>query len=157
MPPNSEILASVCLHFSIFRTLANRHFIKLNTCLRLVKSSLPHRGLLMLILCDIQMIPFGIENLQYYSFVSLSVFGLLSSSLFFSKRFGRYVRPSSGVCRTREPTRNFELRPLLNPLGSPVLIPFAITGYKVISIPVLLLACSQDWTYNLQMIVSSEA
>ena len=30
----------------------------------------------------------------------------------------------------REPTRNFELRPLLNPRGSPVLIPLAITGYK---------------------------
>ena len=27
--PNSEFLASVCLHFSIFRTLANRHFITL--------------------------------------------------------------------------------------------------------------------------------
>ena len=39
-------------------------------------------------------------------------------------------RPSSGVCRTREPSRNFELRLLLNPRGSPVLIPLAITGYK---------------------------
>ena len=49
----------------------------------------------------------------------------------FPQRFGRYVlRPSSGVCQTREPTRNFELRPLLNPRGSPVLIPFTITGYK---------------------------
>ena len=28
---------------------------------------------------------------------------------------------------------------------------------QVLSIPVLLLACSQDWTYNLQMIVSLEA
>ena len=27
---------------------------------------------------------------------------------------------------------------------------------KVLSIPILLLACSQDWTSNLQMIVSSE-
>ena len=36
--------------------------------------------------------------------------------------------PSSGVCRTRKPSRNFELRPLLNPRGSPVLI--LITGYK---------------------------
>ena len=33
-------------------------------------------------------------------------------------------------CRTREPTRNFELRPSLNLRGSPVLILFAITGYK---------------------------
>ena len=29
-----------------------------------------------------------------------------------------------------EPTWNFEVRPLLNPWGSPVLIPLAITGYK---------------------------
>ena len=28
---------------------------------------------------------------------------------------------------------------------------------QVLSIPVLLLACSQDWTYNFQMIVSLEA
>ncbi len=28
---------------------------------------------------------------------------------------------------------------------------------QVLSIPVLLLACSQDWTCNLQMIVSSDA
>ena len=63
-------------------------------------------------------------------FLSLRVFGLLSSSLLlFPQRFGRYVlRPSSGVCRTREPSWNFELRPLLNP--NPVLIPLAITGYK---------------------------
>ena len=33
------------------------------------------------------------------------------------------LRPSSGVCRTREPSLIFELRPLLNPRGSPVLIP----------------------------------
>ena len=37
-----------------------------------------------------------------------------SSLLLFPQCFGRYVRrPSSGVCRTREPSRNFELRPLL--------------------------------------------
>ena len=51
------------------------------------------------------------------SFLSLRVFGLLSTSLLlFPQCFGRYVlRPSSGVCRTREPSRNFELRSLLNP------------------------------------------
>ena len=54
----------------------------------------------------------------------ITVFGLLSSSLLlFLQRFGRYVLRPSGVCRTREPTRNFELRPLLNPQGSPDLIP----------------------------------
>ena len=65
-------------------------------------------------------------------FLSLSFFGLLSSSLLlFPQRFGRYVlRPSSGVCRTREPSRNFEIRPLLKPPEWPVLIPLAITGYK---------------------------
>ena len=58
-------------------------------------------------------------------FLSLRVFGILSSSLLlFPQHFGRYVlRPSSGVCRTREPSWNFELRPLLKPRGSPVLIP----------------------------------
>ena len=40
------------------------------------------------------------------------------------------LQASWGVCRTREPSRNFELRPLLNPRGSPFLIPFAIIGYK---------------------------
>ena len=65
-------------------------------------------------------------------FLSLRVFGLFSSSLvLFPQRFGWYVlRLSSGVCRTREPSRNSELRPLLHPRGSPVLIPLAITGYK---------------------------
>ena len=64
------------------------------------------------------------------NFLLLRVFRLLSSSLLlFPQCFDRYVlRPSSGVCRTQEP----------------VLIPLAITRYKVLSIPVLLLACSQD-------------
>ena len=46
--------------------------------------------------------------------LSLRVFGLFSSSLLlFPQHFGRYVlRPSSGVCRTREPSQNFEQRPL---------------------------------------------
>ena len=65
-------------------------------------------------------------------FLSARVFGLLSSSLLlFALRFGRYVlRPFSGLCRNREPTRNLVLRPLLNQRGSPVLIPLTITGYK---------------------------
>ena len=60
----------------------------------------------------------NLELLQVF-FLSLRVFGLLSSSLLlFPQRFGRYVfRPSSGVCRTREPTRNFELRTLLQKAG----------------------------------------
>ena len=81
-------------------------------------------------------------------FLSVRVFGLLSSSLWlFSHRFDRYIlRPSSGVCRSREASRNFEFRPLLNPPGSPVLIPLAITGIQVLSIPALLLACSPQAT-----------
>ena len=57
-------------------------------------------------------------------FLSSRVFELLSSSLLlFPQRFGWYVlRPSSGVCWTREPTWNSELRSLLNPWGSLVLI-----------------------------------
>ena len=44
-------------------------------------------------------------------FLSLRVFGLLSSYLLLlPQRFGRYVlRPSSGICQTREPSRNFVL------------------------------------------------
>ena len=63
---------------------------------------------------------------------SLRVFRLLSSSLLlFPQHFSQYIlRPSSGVCQTLEPSRNFELRPLLNPRESPVPIPLAITGYK---------------------------
>ena len=71
--------------------------------------------------------------MRYILYVlSLRFFGLLSSSLLlFPQRFLRYVlRPSSDVCRTREPSRNFKLRPLLKTRGSPVLIPFAITRYK---------------------------
>ena len=67
-----------------------------------------------------------------WKLASLLLFPHIYTSLFlFPHRFGRYVhRPSSGVCRTREPSRNFEPRPLLNPRGSPVLILLAITGCK---------------------------
>ena len=52
-------------------------------------------------------------------FLSLRVFGLLFSALLlFQQRFGRYViQRSSGVCRNQEPSRNFELLPLLNYCG----------------------------------------
>ena len=64
-------------------------------------------------------------------FLSLRVFGLSSSSLLlFPQRFARYVLRPLGVCRTREPSRSFELRPLLNPRGSSVPIPLAIAEYK---------------------------
>ena len=69
---------------------------------------------------------------KYWIHVPIRFLGLLSLSLLlFPQCFARYVlRPSSGVCRTREPSRNFKLRPLLKPRRSPVLIPLAITGYK---------------------------
>ena len=88
-------------------------------------------------------------------FLSLRVFGLLSSSLLlFPQHFGWYVlQPSSGVCRTREPTRNFKLHPLLNPCSDSI----DHNRVQVLRIPVLLLACSQNWTFNLQMIVSLDA
>ena len=91
-------------------------------------------------------------------FLSLRVFGLLSSSLLlFPQRFGRYVlRASSGVCRTRKPTWNFELRPLLNPRRVACSDSVSHNRVQALSISVLLLACSQDWTCNLQMIVSFE-
>ena len=52
-------------------------------------------------------------------FLSLSVFGLLPSSLLlFPQCFSHYVlRPSSGFCWTQKPSQNFELCPLLNPWG----------------------------------------
>ena len=62
----------------------------------------------------------GISCLNFWDeacwLLSWRVFGLLSSSLLlFLQHFGRYVlRPSSGVCRTWNSSRNFELRPLLN-------------------------------------------
>ena len=84
---------------------------------------------------------FGCQNFwnEAWWFLSLRVFRLLSSSLLlFPQCFGRYVQ---------EPTWNSELHPLLNPWGSPVFIPSAITGFKCSCID------SQDWTCNLQMIV----
>ena len=64
--------------------------------------------------------------------LSLSIFGLLSLSLLlFPQHFGQYVlRPSSGVYRTQEPWRNFELHPLLNPRGHLFCYLLAITRYK---------------------------
>ena len=86
-------------------------------------------------------------------FLSLRFFGLLSSSLLlFPQRFGQYVlRPSSGVCRTREPSRNYWNH------GGRLFwfrLPYPGTSVKYSCI---LLACSEDWTCNLQMIVFLEA
>ena len=58
---------------------------------------------------------------------------------------------------TQEPSRNFELRPLLKPRGVTCYDSVSHNRVQVLNIPVLLLACSEDWTCNLQMIVSLEA
>ena len=133
-------------------------------------------------------------------FLSLRVFGLLSSSLFlFPQRFGRYVlRPSSGVCRwifviklddfyhkgfsDYSPHLYCYFHNVSADMSSGLLQVFVELGdlhwtsnyvlywiqgvtcsdfvsynrVQMISIPVLLLACSPDWTCNLQMIVSLE-
>ena len=81
-----------------------------------------------------------------------------SSLLLLPQLFGRYVpRPSSGVWRTREPSRNFELRSLLNPRGVACSDSVSHNRVQVLTIPVLLRYFSGDWTCNLQMIVSLEA
>ena len=84
-------------------------------------------------------------------FLSLRFFRLLSSSLLlFPQHFGRYVlRPSSGVW-------NFELRPLWNHEGHLFWFRLPYPGTSV-KYSCILLACSEDWTCNLQMIVFLEA
>ena len=65
--------------------------------------------------------------------------------MLFPQRFGRYVlRPSSGIGRTRKPTRNFEVRPLLNPRWITCSDSVNHKRVQVLKIPVLSLACSQD-------------
>ena len=75
------------------------------------------------------------------------------SSLLFP-RFGRYVlRPSSGASRIREPSPTNVLYWIYGVTCSDSV---SHNRVQVLSIPVMLLACSQGWTYNLQMIVSLE-
>ena len=65
--------------------------------------------------------------------------------LLFPQPFGRYLlRLPSDMCRTGEPTRNFELRPSLNPRGSPCSDSVSHNRIQVLSISVLLLASGQD-------------
>ena len=87
--------------------------------------------MILVVFIEIIYIQFMVSNIscinfrdEAWWFLSLRVFGLLSSSLLlFPQCFGQYVlRPSSGVCWTRQPSWNFELCPLLNLRGSPVLI-----------------------------------
>ena len=83
-------------------------------------------------------------------FLSLRVFGLLF--LLFPQCFGQYVlQPSSGVCRTHESSWNFELMSFIESTGVACSDSVSHNWLQVLSIPVLLLACSQDWTCNLYL------
>ena len=92
-------------------------------------------------------------------FLSFRVFKLLSSSLLlYSKCFSWCVlQPSSGISyQTWEPTQNFKWHPLFNPWGAAYSDSINHNWVQVLSIPVLILACSQDWTCNFQKKVNKK-
>ena len=67
----------------------------------------------------------------------------------FPQRFGRYVLwPPSGVCLTTS---------YIESTGVTCFDSVSHNRVLMLSIPVLLFACSQDWTRKLEMIVSLEA
>ena len=74
------------------------------------------------------------ELLQTEHFLSFIIKGFRTIVFIFSvisTTFRLICPPAFFRCLSNsEPTRNFELRSLLNPRVSPVLIPLAITGYK---------------------------
>ena len=74
-----------------------------------------------------------------------------------STTFRPICTPALFRCLSNSGTSNYELRPLLNPRGVACSDSASHNRIQVLSIPVLLLACSQDWNCNLQMIVSLEA
>ena len=81
--------------------------------------------------------------------ISVTLFRSLFIIKDFPEHFGRYVfRPSSGACRTTY---------FIESIGVTCSDSVCHDRVQVLSIPVLLLACSQDWTSNLHMIVSLEA
>ena len=86
-------------------------------------------------------------------FLSLGVFGLLSSSLLlFPQHFGWYVlRPSSGVCQTRVTFTELRTTSFIESMGVAFSDSVSHNQVQLLSIPVLLLGYSQDWTCNLQM------
>ena len=95
-------------------------------------------------------------DLKQQFFSSLRVFGLLSLSLLLFPNVSADM--SSGLLRrTWEPSRNFELRPFIESTGVACSVSVRHNRVQALSTPVLLLACSQDWTGNLQMIVSLAA
>ena len=92
-------------------------------------------------------------------FLSLRVFELLSSSLLlFPQRFGWYfLRPSSGVCQTRGTFTKLRTTSFIESMGIACSDSISHNQVQMLSIPVLLFTCSQDWTCNNQMIVPLEA
>ena len=76
----------------------------------------------------------------------------------FTQRFGRYVLRPFFRCLSNSGTFT-ELRTtsFIESMGVACSDSVSHNRVQVLSIPVLLLACSQDWTSNLQMIVSLEA
>ena len=88
-----------------------------------------------------------LEYIDIFSwFLSLRVFGLLSSSLLlFPQRFSRYILwPSSGVCRTRGTYTELGTTSFIESTGVTCSDSISHNRVQVLSIPVLLLACSQD-------------
>ena len=84
--------------------------------------------------------------------------GFRTILLLFPQRFGWYVlRPSSGVLSNSGTFPELRTTSFIESTGVVCSDSVSHNRVQVLSIPVLLLACSQDWTCNLQMIVSLEA
>ena len=90
----------------------------------------------------------------------IKIFGLLSSSLLLFPFHNVSADMSSSLLQVfvelgnLQGTSNYVLYWIHG--GSPVLIPSAITEYKWFKYSCIVTRCSQDWTCNLQMIVSLE-
>ena len=84
--------------------------------------------------------------LIYNNYLSLRVFGLSSSSLLlFPQQFGRYVlRPSSGVLSNSGTFTELRTTSFIESTGVACSDSVSHNRVQVLSIPVLLLACSQD-------------
>ena len=94
----------------------------------------------------------------YFEFLSIRVFGLLSSSLLlFPQRFDRYVLRYDLLQVFVELGNRHGTSSFIESTGGACSDCVSHNRVQVLSIPVLELACCQDWTCNLQMIVSLEA
>ena len=99
------------------------------------------------------------SRIHWLKFLSLKVFGLLSSSLLLFSPTFRLIRPPAFFRCLSNSVTTTELRTMSFTESTGVACSDFINynQVQVLSIPVLLLACSQDWTCNLQMIFSLEA